>query len=183
VYRLPGDLLRAAFDARSLSSSVLRGWDRYTVGLVGELVSQGVDVTLFHREGQPLHTAHVLLEWLGNERFGAFRAASDWFVYLLLLERGVMGALLALLAKAGGRGTEPDTRDVLATGMWWYIRVGLVMIVMGQVLSAVIPWLVPVQPALANDLRLGVLIGLLSFLLLPFGSPGTCGVASEGLLD
>jgi len=51
--------VRIAFDARSLSSPVLRGWDRYTVGLVGELVRQGVEVSLFHRKRQPLHRAHV----------------------------------------------------------------------------------------------------------------------------
>jgi glycosyltransferase involved in cell wall biosynthesis len=51
--------MRVAFDARSLSSPVLRGWDRYIVGLVGELVRQGIEVTLFYRESQPLHTSHV----------------------------------------------------------------------------------------------------------------------------
>lgn len=48
-----------AFDARSLSSRVLRGWDRYLVGLAGELVRQGVEVTLFHRASQPLQRRHV----------------------------------------------------------------------------------------------------------------------------
>jgi glycosyltransferase involved in cell wall biosynthesis len=51
--------MRVAFDGRSLSSPVLRGWDRYTVGLVGELVRQGIEVTLFHRACEPLHQAHV----------------------------------------------------------------------------------------------------------------------------
>src|SRR5262245_47283812 len=51
--------MRIAFDGRSLSSPVLRGWDRYTVGLVGELVKLGVEVTLFHRLREPLHQPHV----------------------------------------------------------------------------------------------------------------------------
>ena len=51
--------MRVAFDARSLSSPVLRGWDRYTVGLVGELVRVGTDVTLFHRSREPIHASHV----------------------------------------------------------------------------------------------------------------------------
>jgi glycosyltransferase involved in cell wall biosynthesis len=33
--------------------------DRYTVGLAGELVRQGVQVALFHRERQPLNPSHV----------------------------------------------------------------------------------------------------------------------------
>lgn len=51
--------LRVAFDARSLAQPVLRGWDRYTVGLAGELVRQGVEVTLFHRQRAPLNPLHV----------------------------------------------------------------------------------------------------------------------------
>jgi glycosyltransferase involved in cell wall biosynthesis len=51
--------LRIAFDARSLTSPVLRGWDRYTIGLVGELVRQGIEVTLLHRQSQPLNVAHI----------------------------------------------------------------------------------------------------------------------------
>jgi glycosyltransferase involved in cell wall biosynthesis len=51
--------MKVAFDARSLASPVLRGWDRYTVGLVKELVRQGIDITLFHRANEPLHGPHV----------------------------------------------------------------------------------------------------------------------------
>jgi glycosyltransferase involved in cell wall biosynthesis len=51
--------MRIAFDARSLSSPVLRGWDRYTVGLVKELVHQGIEVTLFNRDRESLHLPHV----------------------------------------------------------------------------------------------------------------------------
>lgn len=51
--------MRVAVDARSLASPVLRGWDRYTVGLVKELVRQGVAITLFHRARQPLEGKHI----------------------------------------------------------------------------------------------------------------------------
>jgi len=51
--------MRIAFDARSLSSRVLRGWDRYLVGLAGELVRQGVEVALFHRAREPLDGRHI----------------------------------------------------------------------------------------------------------------------------
>jgi glycosyltransferase involved in cell wall biosynthesis len=51
--------MHVAFDARSLSGPVLRGWDRYTVGLVRALVRRGVDVTLLHREREPLHAPHL----------------------------------------------------------------------------------------------------------------------------
>lgn len=51
--------LHIGFDARHLTSKVLRGMDRYTVGLIRELVNQGVKVTLFYREREPLNIAHI----------------------------------------------------------------------------------------------------------------------------
>ena len=50
--------MRVAFDARSLSSPVLRGWDRYTIGIVRALMRRGVEVTLFCRESDPVHERH-----------------------------------------------------------------------------------------------------------------------------
>lgn len=60
--------MRVAFDGRSLSGPVLRGWDRYAVGLVRGLVGLGVEVTLFHRARRPLHAPHV--EGLGCRVLG-----------------------------------------------------------------------------------------------------------------
>ena len=51
--------MRVAFDGRSLSARALRGWDRYTVGLVDALTRLGVDVTLFHEPGVPPQPEHV----------------------------------------------------------------------------------------------------------------------------
>ncbi len=51
--------MRVAFDARSLSAPALRGWDRYTVGLVRELVARGVEVVLLHTPREPVRAQHV----------------------------------------------------------------------------------------------------------------------------
>jgi glycosyltransferase involved in cell wall biosynthesis len=51
--------MRIAFDARSLSSPVLRGWDRYTIGLVRALTRRGVEVTLLCRASAPVHASHA----------------------------------------------------------------------------------------------------------------------------
>lgn len=51
--------MRVAFDGRSLASPVLRGMDRYLVGLVNALADRGVDATLFHRSSEPLHDNHL----------------------------------------------------------------------------------------------------------------------------
>lgn len=51
--------MRIAFDARYLAYPVLRGMDRYTIGLVRELAHRGKDITLFHRSRQPLNPRHI----------------------------------------------------------------------------------------------------------------------------
>lgn len=51
--------MRIAFDASSLAAPVLRGWDRYTVGLVAALQKKGAKITLLHPSAKPLHAAHV----------------------------------------------------------------------------------------------------------------------------
>lgn len=57
--KYPASGLRIAMDGRSLSSKVLRGWDRYTVGLVRTLVQNGVEVDLFRRADAALEQCHV----------------------------------------------------------------------------------------------------------------------------
>ena len=51
--------MRIGFDARSLSAQVMRGWDRYLVGLARELSRRGIEITLFHRAREPLNLNHV----------------------------------------------------------------------------------------------------------------------------
>lgn len=109
----------------------------------------------------------LLLRWLGLERLGAYRAAADWMACLTLLELGFGGSSLALLARAMGRGDRESVRDVLAASVRAFLRVMLVMIVGGAFLAIVVRRLVPVGDAVANDLRLGLCIGLLSLLFVP----------------
>lgn len=51
--------MRIAMDARFLSSPILRGMDRYLVGLTSELTRRGVEVTLLHRQREALHLQHL----------------------------------------------------------------------------------------------------------------------------
>ncbi len=48
-----------AFDGRSLAEPVLRGMDRYLVGLASALERRGVRVSLLHRARQPLNEEHL----------------------------------------------------------------------------------------------------------------------------
>ncbi len=41
--------MRVAFNARLLYDPTLRGWNRYTVNLIAELLSLGVEAFLYYR--------------------------------------------------------------------------------------------------------------------------------------
>ncbi len=49
--------MRVGFNARLLHAPTLRGWNRYTVNLLSELLSLGVEVVLF--SDQPVHESHL----------------------------------------------------------------------------------------------------------------------------
>lgn len=49
--------MKVAFNARLLSSPTIRGWNRYTINLLAELSSLGVELFLY--SDQPLHESHL----------------------------------------------------------------------------------------------------------------------------
>ncbi len=109
----------------------------------------------------------LLLRWLGEERFGAFRAASDWTGHLTILELGFSGALLPIFARAAARGDRPMVRAVLGVGVRIYSGVALLLLAAGAGLALVICRLVPVTESAASDLQGGCWLGLLAFCVLP----------------
>ena len=109
----------------------------------------------------------LLLQWLGDDRYGAFRAANDWGNYLNLLELGLSGSLMSLLAKAAGIGDRQNIYLTLATGIKAYLKITAIIILAGIGLGIFITQLVPVKPALVSDLQVGYWVGLLALLMLP----------------
>jgi O-antigen/teichoic acid export membrane protein len=112
-------------------------------------------------------TTPLLLRFLGPERFGAARAASDWFGHLSILELGLGGALAPLLALALGRGDAAAVRNIMAEGVRSFLRVAGLAAAAGLLITLFIGRLVPVSPELLRDLRTGCLIGVLGLLLYP----------------
>lgn len=108
-----------------------------------------------------------LLSWLGDKRYGAFRAASDWGNYLNLLELGISGSLLALLAKAVGIGERQQIRLTLVTGIRVYLKIMIVMVLAGVGLGLFITRVVPVEGILVGELQTGYWLGFLAIFLLP----------------
>lgn len=109
----------------------------------------------------------LLLKWLGDDRYGAFRAASDLTNYLNLLELGLSGSLMSLLANAVGVGDIQHIYLTLVTGIKAYLKITFFILSTGIGLGLFITRLVPVQDALASDLQIGYWIGLLAILALP----------------
>src|SRR5260370_11056235 len=109
----------------------------------------------------------LLLRGLGAEKFGAFRAASDWLGHLMIFELGLSWALIPLFARALGRGDLRAVRSLLRGGVQVYLEVGLLMLAAGAGLALIIFQFIPVSPAAAPDLKRGCSVGLLAFLVIP----------------
>ncbi len=108
-----------------------------------------------------------LLRWLGEERFGAFRVALDWYGYLSILELGLSGALLALLARAIGQNDIQAIRQTLAAALRAYLGAAVFMLIGGLGLASAITRLVPVSAANAPDLRRGSMVLLFGLAFVP----------------
>ncbi len=109
----------------------------------------------------------LILRWLGEERYGAYRAVADWFGYLTLFELGIGGALLPLLARAVGRSDAKSLGDMLGAGVRAYARVTVLMVGAGVLLIWVVGFLVPVTPSNLPDLRVAAAVGVLGVLVTP----------------
>lgn len=108
-----------------------------------------------------------LLEWLGEERYGAWRAATDWYGYLSLLELGIGGALLPLLARAVGQDDRAAARTTMAAGIRAYARQTALMVLGGLVLVVAIRYVVPVSEHNRPDLTRAALVATAALLLTP----------------
>jgi O-antigen/teichoic acid export membrane protein len=109
----------------------------------------------------------LTLRWLGSERLGAFRAATDWLGYLGLFELGLGGALMPLFARALAATNETALAAALTAGFRSFRRVAGLMAVAGLILMLTISRLVPVDLGNHRDLEVGVGIGLLTIAFVP----------------
>ncbi|MBW4553884.1 MAG: lipopolysaccharide biosynthesis protein [Aphanocapsa sp. GSE-SYN-MK-11-07L] len=114
-----------------------------------------------------LFTTPLLLHLLGDERYGVFRAASDWSGYVSLLQLGVSGSLIALFVKAIGQVDLKAVRLTLATGIRVYLQITGLTILAGIGLGFAITHLVQVKGELVGELQRGYWLGFLAILLLP----------------
>ncbi len=108
-----------------------------------------------------------LLRWLGEERYGAFRATVDWFGYLALLEFGLAGALRPLIARAASEGDARRVEASMAAGIRAFATMTVPMLLVGLGLALALTTLVPVEVANAEDLRRAGLLMLVTLAFVP----------------
>jgi O-antigen/teichoic acid export membrane protein len=118
--------------------------------------------------GLTLFSTPLLIQFLGDERYGAFRAATNWASYIGLLELGIGGSLLALLAKAIGKENDSLVRLTLLTGIKAYLQILAVMLLVSLGLGWFISDLVQVKGVLADELKTGYWIGFTANFFLLF---------------
>jgi O-antigen/teichoic acid export membrane protein len=98
--------------------------------------------------------APYLVSWLGKPTLGGLRVVNAAFGYLGLLELGLGGAIAPLLAAAIQRDEPRTLHETVAAGARAYAWVALGSIVIGSLLTPVIPWFAgDVDPAQREDLR------------------------------
>lgn len=110
-----------------------------------------------------LFSTPLLIGWLGEDRFGAFRMLIEYGGYLVLLENGLRGALAPLLVRALGRNDERALRATMATGTWLYLAMVLTATTAALALWPWLGSLFGLEGAPLDDLRAAWLLNLLTF--------------------
>ncbi len=99
----------------------------------------------------------IFLRLLGDERVGAFRVATDWAAYLVLMELGLSGALRARFAKVVSQ-SEEATATAFAAGVTMYRRVTVWTLIAAGGFAFALPWLIPVDASLQVELVIAWLL-------------------------
>jgi O-antigen/teichoic acid export membrane protein len=111
----------------------------------------------------------ILVRGLGEERYGAYRVASDYLAYVALLELGLGASVSAALARARSDDRPGRVAVIARAGFRAFARVGALIAVGTAALIAATPWLVPTTPEVGADLRAGLCISLVALVLYPLG--------------
>jgi len=110
----------------------------------------------------------MLLRFLGEDRLGAARTATDLYGWLTLLELGLGGTVGPLLAASLARGDARRMHHTMAAGTRAYLILTLPVLVVGSALalSGLLDRLIPVAAASRADLHTGWFVGLIGWMTL-----------------
>jgi O-antigen/teichoic acid export membrane protein len=144
----------AAFTIMSRSGRSLKN---YLTGIFTQVI--GLSIGIF--------STPLLLKWLGDERFGAFRAVSDLGGYIGLLELGIGGSVMAVLANAIGKEDREQISLSLGASIRAYLQVTGLMLIGTVIVGLMLTNIVKVPDFLNEEINHGYWIGAISIFFLP----------------
>ena len=109
----------------------------------------------------------LIIEFLGAERYGAFRVLVDWLGNLALLDFGVSGSLSARLAPRIGVGDRSGVSDLLAAGWRTQWKVATAMLMAGGGLVLASPHLFRSATLAPAELRISTAVMLIPVIWMP----------------
>lgn len=103
-------------------------------------------------------SSRLVIGYIGDERFGAFRSLFELFGYLNLMDAGLAASLRPLLAKALAKQELQQIPHLLQFGNRMYRLASWVHLMTGLVFCFFSAWLVPVSTELHPDLVIASII-------------------------
>jgi len=114
-------------------------------------------------------SSRLVIRYIGDERFGAFRSLFELFGYLSLLEGGLALAIRPLFAQSLAKDRGDEVSELMQASLISFRLGMLIAMAVGAMLSLVIRRLVPVSPELASDLRIASLVLAFGLVNICFG--------------
>jgi O-antigen/teichoic acid export membrane protein len=102
----------------------------------------------------------LVLEAIGETRYGLVRALTEAFAYLVLVGQGISVALVPLVASSNARGDRAAVHRTVAAALRIFGLTALGATVLGLVATPALAHLLRVEPGLRSELRTAWLVGL-----------------------
>jgi len=103
---------------------------------VGRLINLGVWFVL-----TPIIVSH-----LGNPNYGLWALVASFVAYGSLADLGIASAITKYVAEFRARGDSETASQLIATALWLYCGLGLLVVVLGAILAPLVPHLIKVAP-------------------------------------
>lgn len=104
--------------------------------------------------GTALISSRLVIRYIGDERFGAFRSLFELFGYLSLLEGGLALTLRPLFAQSLAKNQNEEVADLMHASFVTFRAGMFAMLAAGLSITVIIHRIVPVSPDSVMDLRI-----------------------------
>lgn len=114
-------------------------------------------------------SSRLVIGYIGDERFGAFRSLFELFGYLSLLEGGLALTIRPLFAQSLAKDRNDEVSELMHTAGVTFRLGMLVAMAVGLIASLLIHRLVPVSSAVHDDLRVAAFVMAFGLVNICFG--------------